>query len=262
MKNKFKSYRPVPPGKVLIFRYSRALGRTIPMFVDDTPGQWKPRSEKARRARSRRHSRTEKALPRAQLQLPHMSAVTVAPAPSPILRPMHPGAHSEVHDVLGAAAGAARALHQVPPGQSDGCNLLEMLGGALGGAGGTRFSAAIGQAKPGEHANITEEHANITEGLAEKAEVHGAEVAQGFRKLADELGQRAAAEAGPNGNGFARQVGFLVLEGTMRILAGAVNGAPAGARAHVALVNPTEQNIQRLTSGVSAKFLDIVAGGA
>jgi hypothetical protein len=237
MKNK---YRPVPPGKVLIFRYSHALGRTIPMFVDDTPGQWKPRSAKARRARPGHLSRTGKALTRAQL--PHMSAVTVAPAPSPTLRPLHPGAHGEVHDVLGAVAGATRALRQAPPGQSDGCNLLEMLGGALGGAGGTRFSAGIGQAMP-------KEHVNITEGLAEKAEAHGAELAQQLRKLADEVDQCAAAEAGPNGNGVARFF-LLVFEGAVRIGAGMVNGAPAGARAHLTLVNPTEKNVQRLVNNI------------
>ena len=38
-----------------------------------------------------------------------------------------------------------------------------------------------------------------------------------------------------------RQVPALV-----RIGAGMVNGAPAGARAHLTLVSPTEQNVQRL----------------
>jgi hypothetical protein len=175
-------------------------------------------------------------------QPPRMSELTVVPAPTPTPRLPHPGTHGELHDVMGAVAGGARAFHKLPAGQSDGSNLLEVVGGLIGGAGGTRMSAGIGQAMP-------KEHNAITNGFAEKAEAHGADLAQQLRKLADEIDECAAAEAGPNGNGVARLC-LLVFEGLVRIGAGVVNGAPAGARAHLTLVNPSEENVQRLVSNI------------
>jgi hypothetical protein len=245
MQSKFKkSYPPVPPGKRLIFRWSHARRRPYPMIVDDTPELQRPRLRKARKARPVRRSRTVKALavqPLGVTQHPQVTAVTVVPAPTTPRMP-HPGSHGDAHDIIGALAGAARALHQVPAGQSAIATFFEGLGGAAGGAGGTRVSAAIGQAMP-------KEHATITEGLAEKGEAHGPEFVQEARKLADEFGQCAAAETGPNGSILA-YVGFRVLEALMHFSAGMVTGAPAGARAHITLVNPTEENVQRFKSSI------------
>ncbi|MGZ3457239.1 MAG: hypothetical protein ACXU86_01920, partial [Archangium sp.] len=115
--------------------------------MDDTPELRQRRSVKARKARPARHSRTAKAL---AVQLPplaqptNMSVVTAVPAPSHHMP--HPGAHGDAHDVIGALAGGARALHHAPAGQSVGSNFLEALGGALAGAWATHVSAAIGQA--------------------------------------------------------------------------------------------------------------------
>ncbi|MFY0528110.1 hypothetical protein ACN28I_34780 [Archangium gephyra] len=267
MKNQYKSYPSIPPGKKLIFRWSFidpqtgakivARNRPFPMLVDDVPEQRaRPRSAKGRMAKPVQRPRPVAVLtskpvqwPQAALtvqhprpvQPPHMSAVTVVPAPTQPSKP-HPGTHGDALNVIGAFAGGTRAARQAPTGQSEGSTFLEVLGGALGGAGATYVSAGIGQAMPKEHNTITDD-------LAEKAEAHGAEFAQQLRKLADELDECAAAEAGPNGNGLA-QVGFLLLEGLMRIGAGMVNGAPAGARAHLTLVNPTDKNVQKLVSNI------------
>jgi hypothetical protein len=241
MQSKFKkSYPPVPPGKQLIFRWSRTRRRPYPMIVDATPELRQPRPVRARKPRPVRR-RTVKARALQPLGGAQHPQVMALPAPSQHMP--HPGAHGDAHDVIGALAGAVRALHQVPAGQSAGATFFEALGGAVAGAGATRVSAAIGQAMP-------KEHANITEGLAEKAMTHGPEFVQGFRKLADEFGQcAAAAEAGPNGSGIA-YVGFRVLEALMHFSAGMVAGTPAGARAHIALVDPTETNVQRFTSSI------------
>lgn len=267
MKNQYKSYPSIPPGKKLIFRWSFidpqtgakivARNRPFPILVDDVPEQRaRPRPVKVLMAKPVQRPRpvavlTSKPVQRPQAaltvqaprpaQLPRMSAVTVVPAPTQPSKP-HPGAHGDALNVIGAFAGGTRAARQAPTGQSEGSTFLEVLGGVLGGAGATYVSAGIGQAMPKEHNTITDD-------LAEKAEAHGAELAQQLRKLADDIDQCAAAEAGPNGNALARLC-LLAFEGVVRMTAGAVNGAPAGARAHLTLVNPTEKNVQKLVSNI------------
>jgi hypothetical protein len=235
-----KKRREVPPGKKLIFRQSRfdprlgrvvyaAPGRPFPILVDDVPVRQ----------------------PRPVTLVPVRRPVPLKPPVRqprpvtfvPVRRPQPAaGAHSEAHDVLGALAGGARAIRRAPAGQSASSNFAELLGGALAGVGATRASAAIGQAMP-------KQHADITTGLANSAMSNGEEAVRALRELAEEFRQRAEAQTGPEGDGLAR-FGYSALEFFMHLMAGAANGAPAGGLTHLALVNPTEENVQRLASNL------------
>jgi hypothetical protein len=265
---KSNQYPPPPPGKKVIFRWSFihpqtgakivARRRPFPMLVDDVPAhranprpvsvQWStPRplvaTKPARRnsKKAGRQARPVRALVPQPLRLVppvRMSAVEVVPPAAPP-KP-HPGSHGDAHDVLGAIAGGMRAAHQAPANLSSTAAFFEALGGAVAGAGATRVSAAIGQSKPQEHAKAVEELVQSVGNLSP-------ECTQALREQAEKFRQQREAEAGPNGSGFA-EIGYGLLEMLMHLLAGAMNGAPAGARTHLALVNPTEENLKQLVS--------------
>ena len=267
MKRNSKQYPPPPPGKKYIFRASRTVngqvqyappGSAFPILVDDVPSQQRPPRPvsvvlpvKLRAKKAKPQSRPVRALisrpvlalaPQPPQFVPpvRMSPVEVVPPPAP---PMpNPGAHGDAHDVLGGLMGSMRAAQQAPANLSFMATFCEAFGGVAGGAGATRVSAAIGQTKPQNHAEAVEHLLRMTGN-------HSPEFVQAFRAQAEEFRLKRQAEAGPNGNGLA-EVGYGLLEMIMHFLAGMVNGAPAGARAHLTLVNPTEDNIKKLVSNI------------
>jgi hypothetical protein len=270
MKRSSKQYQTVPAGKKVIYRWSFihpktgakivARNRPFRMVVDDVPAQransrpvsvqWlaphpmvatKPARRRSKKAA--RQARPVSALVPQTLRLVppvRMSPVEVVP-PAASPKP-HPGSHGDAHDVLGAIAGGMRAAHQAPANLSSAAAFFEALGGAVAGSGATRVSAAIGQSKPQEHAKAVEELVQSVGNLSP-------ECTQELRALAEQFRQKREAEAGPTGSAFA-EAGYGLLEMLMHLFAGAVNGAPAGARTHLALVDPTEENVKRLASGI------------
>lgn len=220
-----KRYRAVPPGKKLIFRWSRtdprtgqtiyARGRPFPILVDDIS----QRSVAPLRVVSQ-PARAPLARPIAAVQKPQ--------------RPVYIG--------VGAVAGGARAINHLPSGGTPGANIAEVLGGALGGTANAYVTAFLRSVPP----NNT--NASIPEGATHMVLPNSEEMVAQIRAKAVVYRQRAAA-AGQDGSSFEA---FLneVLALLMHVSAGAVNGAPAGGLAQTAMENPSEANVKRLVANL------------
>jgi hypothetical protein len=223
-----KRYRAVPPGKKLIFRWSRtdprtgqtiyARGRPFPILVDDTP----QRSVAPLRVVSQ------------PLRVQQARPVAVVQKPQPPKRPVYTGA--------GAMAGGVRAINHLPSGGTPGANFAEVLGGALGGTANAYLTAFLRSVPP----NNT--NSSIPEGATHMVLPNSEEMVAQLRAKAEVYRQRAA-EAGQDGSSFEA---FLneVLAVLMHVSAGAVNGAPAGGLAQTAMESPSEANVKRLVANL------------
>jgi len=261
--SKPKQYRPVPPGKKLIFRWSRtdpATGRIIyarnrpfPILVNDTAAlPRRPMPVRKLAATPLKRATPIKPIQPVKLVKPIQPVKPVGTKPVMTLAPAMPlqatpvklasvkyQLREDVQDVFGAVGGATRAGARLPSGQSAAKTLAELLGGAAAGAGGARLSAVVRQAG-------SEDRALITQGVSSVVMPKTDELASQCRELADAFGQQAQQHAGPNGDTMA-QFGYAAAELLMHFLAGAANGAPAGYLTHQALEEPTEDNIKLLT---------------
>ncbi len=245
-------YPPPPPGKKLIFRWSRmdpstgaviyARNRPFPMYVDDTPTtlslQVTARPVAAIPVRPVHAPRPQKPL--------GTNVVALAPVKPRVAQPVKTAPattryqlREDVQDVVGAAAGLARAGARLPSGQSGAMNFAELLGAAVAGAGGARISAGVRNAG-------SENRALITHGVSKVVMPKAGEFVSECRELAGVFGQEAQKNAGPNGDSVA-QIGYSAAEFLMHFLAGAANGAPAGYLTQQALEQPTEENLKLLT---------------
>jgi len=215
-----KRYRVVPPGKKLIFRWSRtdpvtgqviyARRRPFPILVDDVTQR--------------------PVLPVQVVQQAQPAAVAQKPQPT---RPVYTGA--------GAVAGGARAITHLPAGGTPGANLAEVLGGALGGTANAYLTAFLRSAEPNNDASIPE-------GATHMVLPNSEEMVAQLRAKAEVYRQRATA-AGQDGSSFEAFVNEL-LALLMHVGAGAVNGVPAGGLAQTAMEDPTEENMKRLVASL------------
>lgn len=224
-----KRHRAVPPGKKLIFRWSRtdprtgqtiyAQGRPFPILVDDIP----QRSVAPLRVVSQ-PIRVQQARPVAVVQKQQQPT-----------RPVYTGA--------GAVAGGVRAINHLPSGGTPGANIAEVLGGVLGGTANAYVTAFLRSVPPNNTNGFS-----IPEGTTHMVLPHSEEMVAQLRAKAEVYRQRAAA-AGQDGSSFEA---FLneILALLMHVGAGAVNGMPAGGLAQTAMENPSEANVKRLVANL------------
>lgn len=223
-----RRHRVVPPGKKLIFRWSRtdprtgqtiyARGRPFPILVDDVP----QRLPVATLRVVSQPVRVQPARP-----------VAVVQKPQPPQRP--------VYSCAGAVAGGVRAISHIPSSGTPGANFAEVLGGALGGTGSAYATAFLKSVPTNSRPQFPGDATHVVVPNSDEL------VAQ-LRAKADVYRQRAAA-AGQEGSSFEA---FLneILALLMHVGAGAVNGVPAGGLAHTAMENPTEENVKRLVANL------------
>jgi hypothetical protein len=223
-----KRYRVVPPGKKLIFRWSRtdpttgqviyARRRPFPILVDDIPERLPVLPVRV----VPQPVRVQQARPVAEAQKPQEPK-----------RPVYIG--------VGAVAGGARAISHLPSSGTPGANIAEVLGGALGGTANAYLTAFL-RSVPANN------DARIPEGATHMVVPHGEELVAQLRAKAEVYRQRAAA-AGQDGSSFEAFVNEL-LALLMHVGAGAVNGVPAGGLAQTAMEHPSEENMKRLVANL------------
>jgi hypothetical protein len=222
-----KRYRVVPPGKKLIFRWSRfdprvgqvvyARGRPFPILVDDTP---------------QRPVLPVRVVPQ-PVRVQQTQPVAVVQKPKQPTRPVYSGA--------GAVAGGIRAISHLPSGGTPGANIAEVLGGALGGTANAYLMALL-RSVPANN------DSRIPEGATHTVVPNGEEFVAQLRAKAEVYRQRAAA-ANQDGSTFESILNEL-LAILMHVGAGVVNGVPAGGLAQTAMENPSAENVKRLVANL------------
>jgi hypothetical protein len=223
-----RRYRNVPPGKKLIFRWSRtdprtgqtiyARGRPFPILVDDVP-QHLPMVPLRLVSQP---VRVQQARPMARVQKPQQPQ-----------RPVYSGA--------GAVVGGVRAISHLSSSGTPGANFAEVLGGALGGTGSAYVTAFLKSVPANSRPQLPGDATHVVIPNSEEL------VAQ-LRVKADIYRQRAAA-VGQDGSSFEAFINEL-LALLMHVGAGAVNGVPVGGLAHTVMENPTEENVKRLVANL------------
>ncbi|WP_158616662.1 hypothetical protein [Corallococcus sp. CA054B] len=257
----------IPPGKKLIFRWSRtdpstgqviyARRRPFPILVDDTSSNprfrkpvapWSMTAGKPLKPQQPLKPLTPTGPLKPQQPL-KPKRLSVQPTSLSVMKPVQaqPATlapanvryelRQDIQDAAGALSGMVRAGSHLPADQATAMSFAELLGGALGGLGGARASNMLLKTD-------SQSQALITHSFSEMHLPKSDEMVGQCRELANELGRKAEQHSGPGGDPWA-QAALLLGQFCMNAAAGAINGASAGYQSNQVLAKPTDERVER-----------------